>query len=651
LLLEPLEGRCLPSTVTNLSDHDPGSLRDAIATTPAGGTVDFQSDLRGTIPLTTGELAIGKDLTIAGPGSDVITVSGNHQSRVFDITTARNTVTISALTIAGGFAAATYGGAISNIGTLTVNNSIIRDNSATGVGGGIYSGGILTVSNSTISSNSGGFGGGIDNGGMLTVYCSTFIANSARGGGGGIYNEAMGIATVSNSILNDNTTFYGGGGIYNWDGTVTVSNSTLTGNSAKDNAGDGAVGGGIFNFRTLTVNNCTLSSNSATDDGGGIDNIDNLTLSNSTLSGNSARNGGGMYNRAAAQVQNCTLSGNSASNGGGMYNGLWVADVRNTIVAGNTAAIAPDLYGSIRSHGHNLIGDGTGGNGYNSSDLVGTSGNPIDPKLGPLQDNGGPTPTMAPLLGSPAIAAGDITGAPRTDQRGAPRIFNDTIDIGAYEVQAAPVPHTTVAHSLLWPPDQRLVNVGLDVQLNGDADPSTHFQVQVYADDQADPSDATDIGPGTLQLRAARNNALLGRVYLIVTTATDASGQTGATVSTVVVPGHNDPFSILLVRLEAALAQWWYNHYDNVPPDFQLLGSGPNDGSGTPFSQLSDMSATLGDIFRLNPPASDAPLATYYDECPIGLTDNTTPAELSPWASLPVDRYFTDEEGFPLALP
>src|SRR6516162_6075218 len=81
LCLGLLEPRCLPSTVTNLSDHDPGSLRDAIATTPAGGTVAFQPGLTGTIPLTTGELAVNKDLTIEGPGADVIRVSGNHASR------------------------------------------------------------------------------------------------------------------------------------------------------------------------------------------------------------------------------------------------------------------------------------------------------------------------------------------------------------------------------------------------------------------------------------------------------------------------------------------------------------------------------------------------------------------------------------------
>src|SRR5262249_60735714 len=113
--LEVLEGRCLPSTVTNLTDHDPGSLRDAIATTPSGGTVDFQAGLSGTITLTTGELAITKNLTIAGPGADVITVSGNTASRVFDIG-ATFTVDISGLTIADGSVTGANGGGILNAG-------------------------------------------------------------------------------------------------------------------------------------------------------------------------------------------------------------------------------------------------------------------------------------------------------------------------------------------------------------------------------------------------------------------------------------------------------------------------------------------------------------------------------------------------------
>src|SRR6516165_6073446 len=151
--VEVLEGRCLPSTVTNLNDAGAGSLRDAIASTPSGGTVDFQAGMTGTILLTTGELAITKDLTIAGPGVGVITVSGNHADRVFDIGAAFS-VGISGMTIANGQATNASGGGIYNSGTLTITSSTLSSNSTNLLGGGIYNSGTLTVMNSVLSGNS-----------------------------------------------------------------------------------------------------------------------------------------------------------------------------------------------------------------------------------------------------------------------------------------------------------------------------------------------------------------------------------------------------------------------------------------------------------------------------------------------------------------
>jgi hypothetical protein len=133
-------------------------------------------------------------------------------------------------------------------------------------------------------------------------------------------------------------------------------------------------------------------------------------------------------------MNNSTLSGNSADTvGGGIFSLFGTRTTRNTIIAGNTAPNNPDVSGTLVSQGHNLIGDGAGGTGYDSTDLVGTATNPIDPRLGPLQDNGGPTETMALLPGSPAIDAGDPTNAPQWDQRGPgyPRVVNGMIDIGA----------------------------------------------------------------------------------------------------------------------------------------------------------------------------------------------------------------------------
>jgi predicted outer membrane repeat protein len=182
--------------VTNLLDSGPGSLRQAILDTAAGGTVDFQPGLSGTITLTSGELAINNDLTIAGPGADVITVSGNYASRVFDIAGMFH-VGIAGLTIANGtvsHAVDSGGGGIYSSGTLTISNCTLSGNSATGGvyrgGGSIYSSGTLTISNCTLSGNfaTGGApgGGGISNDGTLTVSDSTLSGNSASGFGGGI---------------------------------------------------------------------------------------------------------------------------------------------------------------------------------------------------------------------------------------------------------------------------------------------------------------------------------------------------------------------------------------------------------------------------------------------------------------------------------
>ena len=117
---------------------------------------------------------------------------------------------------------------------------------------------------------------------------------------------------------------------------------------------------------------------------------------------------------------------NIANTGGGLFHVAGATfSVRNTLVALNLVAIGgngPDAFGaSFTSQGHNLIGDGTGSNGFTNGvngDIVGTSANPIDPKLGPLQNNGGPTKTHALLAGSPAIDHGDNANLPPADQRG-----------------------------------------------------------------------------------------------------------------------------------------------------------------------------------------------------------------------------------------
>jgi hypothetical protein len=361
------------------------------------------------------------------------------------------TLTVSNSTLSGN--SANSGGGISNYsGTLMVSNSALSGNS----GGGISNGGTLTVSNSTLSDNSAYYGGGgIYNGGTLTLTGSTLSGNSAGiyGSGGGISNY-NGTLMVSNSTLSGNSatsSYYddGGGGIYNYSGTLMVSNSTLSGNST------GSHGGGIDNYGgTLTVSNSTVSGNTATGVlslGGGIYNSNRLTVSNSTLSGNSAPYGGGIYNYSSGPITltNVTLTANranAAGQGGGGLSGGGSPVLHNTLIAGNfngaSGTTRDDVAGPVDPGGdYNLIGDGTGmtglRNGVNGNQ-VGSASAPIDPRLSPLQDNGGPTLTHALLSSSPAIDAGNNAYATDWDQRGPGfrRIVNGTIDIGAFEVQA-----------------------------------------------------------------------------------------------------------------------------------------------------------------------------------------------------------------------
>jgi hypothetical protein len=186
--------------VTNLDDAGTGSLRQALIDTPSGGTVDFQAGLSGTITLTSGALAITKDLTISGPGANVITVSGGHHSQVVTIASS-TTVAISGLTIADGTNSGflnAYGGGIENSGTLTLTRCTVAGNSIGGHsanGGGIGNYGVLTITNCTISDNNlttDHGGGGIRNDGTMTIIDSTLrdnsITNLQEAGGGAILN-------------------------------------------------------------------------------------------------------------------------------------------------------------------------------------------------------------------------------------------------------------------------------------------------------------------------------------------------------------------------------------------------------------------------------------------------------------------------------
>jgi hypothetical protein len=190
-------------------------------------------------------------------------------------------------------------------------------------------------------------------------------------------------------------------------------------------------------------------------------------VTDSTLESNSATPnaafpstaGGGIYNtpNGTLTVTSSTLSSNSASSGGGIFSfSAGTLSLHNTIVAGNRSSpdSGPDINGRAQSgSSYNLVGIAdstlTGISDGSQGNQIGTLDSPIDPLLGPLQDNGGPTQTMAVLPGSPARAAGDPTDAPEWDQRGPgfPRVVNGAMDIGAYQVQEGEASPRTTAYA------------------------------------------------------------------------------------------------------------------------------------------------------------------------------------------------------------
>lgn len=268
----------------------------------------------------------------------------------------------------------------------------------------------VTIANGKVGQNGGGIGVGDA---TLSVIESSFSGNS--GGSGGGIGSSSGTVIVSGSTFSNNSAVVSGAGIHTQAGTVVVSNSTFSNNSASVKGGGiGSPGGNV------TVTNSTFSGNSA-DLGGGIWNnvLGTLTVTNSTFSGNLAStDGGGILNSGTLNLSN-TILANSAG-GGDCYN------VSGDSIATNTA---------------NLIEtNGPGGH------MCGTPSVTTDPNLGALANNGGPTRTMAIDSSSPAYNAGDNTvcaAAPvsNKDQRGVTRPQNTTCDIGAFESnkQAGPI--------------------------------------------------------------------------------------------------------------------------------------------------------------------------------------------------------------------
>jgi hypothetical protein len=317
--------------------------------------------------------------------------------------------------------------------------TISRPGSAPAFGLMAVTGGDLTLQSITLTGGSGNCGGAVCNSGTLTIKNSTISGNTAGSGSGGAVNNS-GTLTIKDSAISGNTAHYGGGVYSYFFSDNTIENSTISGNTAD------AGGGVLSHWGFLTITNSTISDNAA-NHGGGVHNAGGggVTLTNSTITGNRADGGGGVYN-----------------DGGCIRNEIGqpfcfsaTLTLNNSLITGNQATVGPEIEnytGSIvNANNFNLFGAngnaGVSGFTPGPTDIVPSVA--LSQILGPLKNNGGPTQTHALVAGSPAIDAGDpngcrdSSGAPlQTDQRGFARNVDGNhdgiarCDIGAVEFGA-----------------------------------------------------------------------------------------------------------------------------------------------------------------------------------------------------------------------
>jgi len=407
----------------------PGSGADRILL-PAKKTITITTSNNYSYGSDTGLPPIISEITIEGNRGKIVRKGNALDFRLFAVSGTGELI-LKKLTLSGGRSAGS-GGAIfaADTATVEIEDSTVSGNSAAADGGGIYSGQNATV----------------------TITDSTISSNSAGEDGGGIYSNYYSSLTIDNSRILKNKADYGGGIFGHDNGVVTITRSTVSGNSA------GTRGGGIFNDAngTVTITDSTISGNRS-DGGGGIFNnfSGQLTIANSTISGNTANVGGGFHNNyyydantlmgyfGTVRVNNSTIAGNRgyAAGGGGLNRAFLY--LKRTLISGNQTTIAAngaelnnDNTGHLYAADYNLFGfsgnAGIVGASPGATDIV--PAEPLGKIVGPLKNNGGPTKTRALPNNSPAKDAAPVDAdCPATDQRGTSRPQGSLCDIGAFE--------------------------------------------------------------------------------------------------------------------------------------------------------------------------------------------------------------------------
>jgi hypothetical protein len=446
-----------------------GGLDEQEATTP----VTDPPTVTNAPDASVGDLDLIKSVKILGAGSGSTRIewaasmpSSANTDRIFHIynteTVANNVdVVIQGVTLAGGKTFQVDLGiappAVPSTGMLDRKYYLRRAGGALALGGAASV--VLVDPNLTGAANAsdgglGGSTGGESGATTYTLQLSDVIVdgNSAEGDGGGLYIAAQ--TTATNVVLSNNASTTNGGGMYN-EGNTVISNSTIKGNQSEG-------GGGMFatGSNTVSMRGTTFSGNTAVG-GGAISSRSGVSINmlNSTISGNTGLDvGAGLYTNGNATLNFVTIAKNisaadSSTAGSGINvfpssGGARTLILKNVLLEGNLRGTAGNIPANCgrtgsgitgASQGHNLSSDTTCNDVATVTWLDDTSDqNSLDPKIGALAANGGPTETHALLTGSPALGAGIATAGVTTDQRGTTR--DATPDIGAYEEPAPVVP-------------------------------------------------------------------------------------------------------------------------------------------------------------------------------------------------------------------
>lgn len=463
--------------VTNCNDSGAGSLRDAVANAVDGDTIDMTGLTCSSITLTTGSTFTGvNNLTLNGPGSKYLSISGNYNSPIIEHI-GTGTLSISDFAMVDGkkYGSSPRGGCIFSGGDVELTGVVAAYCQAAAspgytypaLGGAVYAAGNLALDNLTFIEHSGATstdtsasGGGVFAGGNITMY-ESFVSyntafsssNSANGTsaiGGGIYAVGtVGISGGSAIDQNDAISKYGiakGGGSFS-NSSFDIIDGTVSNNAAS--AASNAFGGGVVASYGGIIKYSTISDNYSSHNIGGI--IMNaaatgtFSIIESTISGNSASNVvGGVYSGAPTTVYNSTIAFNTeTSSGNYSYTSSAGLNVYNQPLTLQSSIIAQNTNSLFASYPWSDLGGPSGTTVTGTNNLVRFAyitvpGDTIvgtDPVLLPLANNGGLTDTHALSDLSPAVDAGNNAGGWSYDQRGAgyPRVVGANADIGAYE--------------------------------------------------------------------------------------------------------------------------------------------------------------------------------------------------------------------------